>query len=272
VSQKRRLWLEQRAHADAALPANPQPPTSRRLRPGYDDAYRLAKQTLKILPLSREARANILYLDFVPQDPSITRSNLEQLEKLFRRQSATLIDIGRFAADSGENELAVSAWRGALILQPRRTPSVLELISQYEQYSAADVLPSDPQVFRYAAPVFLRDVESYQPALQRARAELRCDTCPTNAERSICEELLGDIELALNQPASGFARYREAIRLAPRRRDVWRKLIDSLQQHGYRELSREAAVQAQAKFPRDENFKKLVDSLQADAGSGSSTN
>jgi tetratricopeptide (TPR) repeat protein len=238
VSQKRRLWLEHGERADEDLSADPQPTTALQARSSYENAYRIAVQTLKVLPLSRQARSNILYLDFVPQNLQMTRSNLEQLKTLFRKQPSALIDIGRFAADSGENELAVDAWRRALILEPRRTPSVLALISQYGQYDAADVLPSDPAVFRSAAAVFLRDVETYRQGLQRARQELRCETCQTNAERSDCEELLGDIELALDQHSSGLARYREAIRLASRRKGVWLKLIKGLQRHGDPYLAR----------------------------------
>lgn len=251
---KRLTWLQPGAVAEDA--SNSQ--HADEAHADYQVPLEFARQILKQLPLDPNARLMILYLDFVEQNPRITRKLLEQLVQLRGTDVATLVKLGQFAADSRDYGLAEEIWRQVLILDPATTPRVLAQVQKYEAIDAGKVLPASAECFRQAAPVLLQDVAKYKSLLAEALNRLECTSCDRMEARARCEEIRGDVAFALGERKIVHAAYCDSIKASPADPELRLKVIRQLGAQGDRVAARQEAQKAKAIFPHDERFKEFI--------------
>lgn len=219
----------------------------------YGRSFRCAERLVAVRPLSRDARTQMLFLDFVPQDRLFTRAVLEQLARLYKSRPEVMINVGRYALDGGEVEIAQLAFATALIRQPANAPRVLAILDESDvEMRALDLIPSTANGTRTAAVYLLQNESKYRAILPGLLLRMDCDSFDTNASRASCEELAGDIEYFLGSHDNAFAKYQAAIDHAPSNRKLRLKLEKRLAERE-RPAEPEKAVNAAAEKVRNES-------------------
>ena len=238
------------------------------LSSGYRDALSLATHALNRLPLSRQARKEQIYLDFVHRDADRTQAALEQLQRLYATHPQRLIELGRLAAGSGQTEMAKRLWQRALRIEPGRARAVIAVVQQRApELPLTQVVPADsPEALRRAAAEVLRagEPQRHEDLLRTALAQTDCGAAETLAERAACEELAGDLAYALGQTPRALEHYAEAIKRAPDDPRLRLKYIRRLQQQGRQSDALIEARKARLLMPENQHFDQILEEAEGE--------
>ena len=224
----------------------------------YQLALQNAAQSLLTLPLDGQARATHVYLDFVHQDPALTKTSLQHMAQFYRNNPALMMRIARFAADSNESELATTAWKSALLLEPVYTAKVIQLTNEREDIDFKDVLPDQPKNYRAAARYLIDQATPADDFLSQAYDSIACEESILMSERCDCEALAGDIAYTIGRTSEAFQRYRKAVALVPENANVRLKFIRRLREKGMIADARKEARWGRTITPSDDRFDRAI--------------
>ncbi|KAA1259800.1 O-Antigen ligase [Rubripirellula obstinata] len=208
----------------------------------YQTAIRLNQSMLARTPLSREARAGLLYLDFasddLASDPAIdqaidTPALLKQLGELYRSNPRQLLAIANLAAQSQSNELAIKFWKSAIDQMPQLTVSAMNTIKNYKSVSLIDTLPEDRVVMRKAAKrvIQTRD-KGNADSVPGMVALFDCDQCENSADEAACLVLAADAMVFASKDEDALPYYEQALELRPSNVSMRMKYIAALRRLG----------------------------------------
>ena len=246
-----------------AQKAGGQPPAVDRGDRRYGQVLAASENLLRRLPLGMEARAWQVYLDFIHRDEQRTHEAINQMRQFYRHNQGTLILLGNYAADSGENETAIELWRTALEVAPVAIPQVIEAVEKYNDIELVDVLPSNPIVFRGVGNHLIRTGKENDLLMLRALKEIACDQCESKGERSACQQLGGDMAYKLGQYDQAFEHYKSAIQLTPTDAQLHLKYIRRLRDQDRRREALVAARRARLLIPEDLRFTAFIQQMAA---------
>ena len=234
--------------------------------------YRLASQysaqVLPRLPYSLQARASLIYLDFVDRDRQKSRTALQQLAQLQTRAPNQLVRLAVLASEGGEDDIAKEKWQEALVQAPEKTIDAIEFLKTQNGLTVSDIVPNLPANQRVAARYMLENAEieaalkgQSKTFLTAALDRIACAKCETNREKSECEELTGDILFSLNRSEDSFPHYVTAIKSHPTNPQLRSKYIDRLRMTGKRDEARRAASRARSAIPNQPRFQRIIDEM-----------
>jgi hypothetical protein len=224
----------------------------------YCEALKSSERSLHRLPLGMESRLWQVYLDFVHQDQSRTREALVQLTGFYRNNADMLVRLGRFAADSNENALAIRAWKSALDADPALTRDVIESVRQQQAINLSEVLPDNPAVYRRVADYLVSQPTSDFELASRSLERLSCEACNSMKEHSDCHRLAGDLAFVLGCDDRAFEHYNTAIECLPTNADLRLHVIDRLRARGLADQARRSARVAKKVVPHDPRFDQVI--------------
>ncbi len=237
---------------------------------GYRRSLDLSTRIFVQLPLSIEARAAQVYLDFIHRDIRRTQSALQQLATLQTRDPDGLIKLAILAADGGELEIAKAQWKKAIAQKPHLTHRAIEFVQSRSDVTLDDVIPNLPENQRRTAWYLLANADN-DPVLkaqapeflQRALEKVDCQACDSKRERADCEELCGDILYSLDRTEDSFQHYVTAIEEQPADPNLRVKLIGRLRYAGKKEAALLAARRARRALPKQPRFQQIIDAMAA---------
>ncbi len=229
--------------------------------PAYREALESSQRSLHRLPLGMESRLWQVYLDFVHQDAARTREALVQLTRFYRNNARMLVRLGRFAADSNENALAISAWRSALTADPGLTRDVIESVMQQEAIELSEVLPEDPSVYRRVADYLVAKPTSDRKLASLSLERLSCEACNSKKERAGCLRRAGDLAFTVGYDDQAFDYYRAAIEFLPTDADLRLHVIERLHSRGRLDQARRFARRGRSIFPENDRFQMLIEEI-----------
>lgn len=193
-----------------------------RARPWYESAECSSLLALRLNPLSIDARAQLLYLDFLNRDRGRTRILLEQLVELQKRNGPQLIRLARLAVSGGEPSLLEKATSLATSLDPSHVPESIDLVLQCKGANLDQALGDSPVVRRVAVTHVARIYgqqanrrEELDTFIRHSLPLFRCDECETLVEKAKCERLAGMAYIRLSEVDSALARFRNAAHYQP---------------------------------------------------------
>tara|TARA_R110002049_G_scaffold72490_2_gene187230 strand:- start:269170 stop:271782 length:2613 start_codon:yes stop_codon:yes gene_type:complete len=237
------------------------------------------EQSLKLLPLGRDARTEQISLKYIHGDNSRVTAAIEQLHDLFTGNPNALLSLGVMAAETANPELAIEIFRETISYRNYAVRKVLELTKPYKQIDQSQLLPDIPEVHRLIAPDLLRQWERRQSPelgslLERVKDGLKCDMCRTGSERADCEERFGDIAASQGSKEEAVEAYTRALKYAPTKFSTSKKRISLLRSLGDINRARAAAREARILIPNEaEVFNKIIEELAEEEvrGIGEST-
>ena len=166
------------------------------------------EQSLRLLPLGRDARIEQISLEYVHGQDSRVTAAIEQLKKLFVGNASAYVKLGVMAAETNNTELATEILRETIENRNYLVRKVLEVSEPFEQIDQSKLLPDIPGVHRTIAVDLLarwkrRRTPQLERLLQTVKEGLQCDTCRTGNERAKCEEQFGDIAASQGNKEEG---------------------------------------------------------------------
>lgn len=229
----------------------------------YQSAISLQHSMLARVPLSRDGRAGLLYLDFAgdpANDQAIdTEALLNQLGKLYRSNPEQLLAIANLAAQSQENELAIKFWKSAIDQRPRLTIPALKVVKNYRTIRVIDTLPENriamQRAARWLAKTRDRGSADSMPAMV---AFFDCDQCDSSEDTAECLLLAADSMVFANKDNDALTYYEQALELRPSNVSIRMKYIAALRRLG---RSNEALKQARLGrqiAPREKRFDSVI--------------
>jgi len=227
----------------------------------------LNTQSLKLLPLGRDSRAEQISLEFLHRDHTRVQTAISQLQILYTGNSQALIALATMAMETESFDLAVDLFKSAISYRPSLVKQVLELTALVDGIDQTRVLPEVPTVHRQIAADLLLKWELQQTPelaalLQRVKSGLDCESCETRAQRAVCEERYADIARSQGEREEAIAAFSRAIEYSPTHFPSWKKKIDLMRSLGDITAARNEARKARILIPeREDVFNKIIEEL-----------
>jgi tetratricopeptide (TPR) repeat protein len=236
----------------------------------WDDAWQSLQQALLQRPLDDQLRWEIAKLDWLAGGAS---PRLDRLRILRQRTPDSLSTVGRMAAVSGQAEIAVEAWRAALLLQRKPSTDLIEQAVRDVPIDRLDsVLPSDPESLVTACWFLVaRDAARPTSALATTVKQLAVRAAEQLDSTAAVEQLPIDPDPLLRGQAallgSDWPRAAEELQKVIDRSSSdavakwWVWLATAQQRSGKGDLALETVRQGRQRFPADPALKSLEASL-----------
>lgn len=229
----------------------------------YKAAIDLHQSMLARVPLSRDARAGLLYLDFVPDQSKeqtiSTEVLLIQLGKLYVASPRQLLAIANLAAQSQFDDLAISFWKLAIDRSPRLTRAAMDAIENYKTIKLIDALPKNRVVMLDAATRVTRTRDKTNAgSLPEMVALFQCDLCDTSAEKAHCLLIAAESLVFAGRDDESLAYFEQSLELRPSDVLTRMKFISALRRLG---RSNDALTQARTGrqiVPGDNRFDAVI--------------
>ncbi|MEM6468424.1 MAG: O-antigen ligase family protein [Planctomycetota bacterium] len=172
------------------------------------DLYRSARaDSLAALhdePLSFEARSQLVLLDFLRPDESVTREMLAQLGRLQSQSPEQLLKLMHFAEDSQDLAFASAMAQAAVQKEPTLARRVIRFVARHDELSLSDVI-AETRPSKIAAAKFLTSEDPAVKAIGEDGLDylrsivdtLDCETPSSLKEKSACDVLVSNVFLRL---------------------------------------------------------------------------
>ena len=241
--------------------------------PGYvpdqdhQNLVTMNEQSLRMLPLGRDARIEQISLEYVHGQDSRVTAAIEQLKKLFVGNASAYLKLGVMAAETNNTDLATEIFRETIDNRNYLVRKVLEVSEPFQQIDQSQVLPDIPGVHRTIAVDLLarwkrRRTPQLERLLQTVKEGLQCDACRTGNERAKCEEQYGDIAASQGNKEEALEAYSSALKYAPTQFSLATKRIGLLRSLGDIPGARAAARDAKVVIPdKADVFSKIIEEL-----------
>ncbi|WP_419581164.1 O-antigen ligase family protein [Stieleria magnilauensis] len=129
---------------DAGVPVSPMPvsPPLRSPDSPYALALQSAEASLRQRPLAMPPRIDQVYLEFIHRSPERTKAAIRQSAALFPNTPELQLRFGALAANHGDYETAVQAWRRAATLDDHMIPRVLGRSRRFPDFPVEELVTS----------------------------------------------------------------------------------------------------------------------------------
>lgn len=239
---------------------------------GYRKTLASSERSLDRLPLGMESRLWQVYLDFVHRDNARTHEAIVQLCQFFRSNAPMLVRLGRFAADSGDSDIAIGIWKSALESDPNTIDQVIASVEQHEGIELIEVLTEDPMVNREVGEYLLGKQSTEDGLTKQVLAGLACETCVTKQETAACLKLAGDLAFTMGRHDRAIENYEQAIRCLPTDAALHLHIIGRLRLMGRRDQARKLARAARRILPEDTRFGEIIHEIASEETSNAEGN
>ena len=240
----------------------------------YQAAIDLYQSMLARVPLSREGRSGLLYLDFAgnsnPADAASaddtplhqgidTQTLLAQLGTLYQSSPRQLLAIANLAAQSQSNELATKLWKSAIDQTPRFTKSAMNTVKNYKSIRLIDTLPENRDVMQNAAKRVLGINDRRNAgSLPDMVAHFDCDQCSNSQEKANCLLLAGDSLVFASKDEEALPYFQKTLELRPSDVSIRLKYIAALRRLGRNGDALTQARQGRQIVPGDNRFDTVI--------------
>lgn len=234
----------------------------------YQSSHRLNVDCLQRQPLSIEARAGLIYLDFIHRDQQISRRAITQLSQLQNRSVAQLIQLAFWAANGDDNDLAEQLWKSVTDLNPSQARFAIQFARENPRVRIEKCIADRPLGLQVACKQILADAADQQDLPDNSKAFLRtavnrfeCQACQSHDETSRCHELAGNVYTFLGDHVQALEQYRSAIHFRPSDLSLRSNVITRLRTAGLLDPAIDEAVNASELFPDHKGFQAMVRDL-----------
>ena len=225
------------------------------------EARTLAIQAILACPLSDEAHAEVIGLDFAGGSAEQTEILVTALINLRCKHGESLLFAGKLAAQAKLWKLASTAWVQSMQIQPPLTSSVIASYPADCPISLASILPNDVKVMAIAAQQELLKVKPDIAILTRA-VELLERSQPSDRTDQLKQlGLLARIHVKRGQLNRANEMLAKAILLAPGDVDTRYQYVLALRESGNINEARQQARAGRQIAPSDSRFEQLLTSM-----------
>ncbi len=225
------------------------------------DARTLAILAILACPLSDEAHAEVIGLDFAGGSAEQTEILVNALINLRCKHGGSLLFAGRLAAQAKLWKLAASAWVQSMRVQPSLTLSVIGSYPADCPISLASILPNDVEVLAIAAQQELLKNKPEIAILTRAVELLEQSQASDRTDQLKQLGLLARIYVKRGQLNRANETLAKAILLAPGDLDTRYQYVLTLRESGNISEARQQARAGRQIAPSDSRFEQLLTSM-----------
>ena len=237
-------------------------------RERYQRSVKSALQALELDPLSIEARANLVNLDFVYGDSSVSLLLLEQLADLQRRNGRQLIRLARMGARRDFGEYVQMVCRRATEVRELTAAAAVDIAIQCESADAVEAIARVPLTRRLACSHLLQSLDKYpqyesqiHQFLRDSLDELGCPTCKSRQETVRCERLNALMLIELGEREDSLDHFRKITEIEPANAQFRVDYIRQLTELGRNQEARVEARKGRSLFPNNGSFQAIIDEI-----------